>query len=198
MKPMLRKLTAELPQIDTRVTMRLQGSGQLQQAMEDYESGSFGMMLSGVKSDMISLVHGDFRHQFMQFFLENGSCKAGDATVEVGSSMSDADIHFEVYVRLAFTQQIPATLRQNAANSLATNCLRYAIMGASQARTVLSSIDNAAVSGPTMGEHQVVNLPPEVMHQLLAQQGRLDGMSAASLIQASGSSDSSPGPGQYL
>jgi hypothetical protein len=197
MRPTLRKFTAEFPQINAYVQVRLTGSGQLQQDMEQFEPGSFGVMMSGLKSDVISFVHGDFRRKFMEFYSQQGAPVAEESSVQAGMRVGDSVVNFEVFVGLTFGRQLPGETRQDAATVLAGTCLQFASANAARAREIIASAN--VLSGHTCSEgQQIVNLPPEVMQQLM-QQGSQGGHALAPVLtQLSNSPDTMPGPGQYL
>lgn len=198
MKPMSRKLTADLPQIGTQVRIHLKGSGQLQQDMEAFDNGSFATMMAGVKSDATALVHGDFRQQLINFLTEHGSKGEEESAVEVSSVMADDSVRFEISVQLSFAWQLPAELRQNAATSLTAGCMQYATASASRARMIMAAALEHAGQTPRGGQ-QSISLASNALQQMLAQQMTEGEGHAASIVTQSSSTDSSlPGPGQYL
>lgn len=198
MKPMLRKLTAELPQIGTYVKVHLQGSGQLQRDMETFERGSFGVLMSGVKSDVTELIHGDFRRQFIQFIMQNGTDEQAHSEVGMSSVMADDNLRFEVSVQLAFAWQVPSVIRQNAVNTLTAGCIQYAAASVSRAQMILAAALEHAGHSPHGGQ-QSLSLASSALEHMLAQQQAQQGATPTLVTtQSSTSDDGSTGLGQYL
>ena len=197
MRPTFRNFTADFPQINAQVQVRLAGAGQLQKDMELFEPGSFGVMMSGLKSDVVSFVHGDFRRQFIQYYSQQEITVVETSSVEAGMQVADATASFQAYVRLSFARQLPGEMRQDAATSLAASCLQFASANATRARDIISSAQLPA--GHTCGTgQQITNLPPEIMQQLAQQGGQGGYAQAPVLTQLSNSPDTMPGPGKYL
>jgi hypothetical protein len=199
MKPTLRKLTAELHQVNTHVKVQLQGSGPLQQELEKVESGAFGIMMSGVKCDVIELVHGEFRRQLMGFYVQNGGGKEEYSEVEVASVMADSNIRFDVNVQLTFAREIPDEMRQNAASTLTAACLQFASASVSRARLNLAMANAQHGAELPYGMTPGIDLPPEALRQIVAQQVHQGDTSPVTIMtRASGTDTSSQSPGQYL
>lgn len=198
MKPMSRKLTAELPQIGTYVKVHLQGSGQLQQDMEAFERGSFGVLMSGVKSDVTELVHGDFRRQFIQFIMQNGTDEQAQVEVGMSSVMADDNLRFEVNVQLAFAWKVPSALRQNAVSTLTAGCVQYAAASVSRAQMILATALEHAGQSPHGGQ-QSLSLASSALERMLAQQQVQQGAAPTVVTtQSPSGDDGSAGLGQYL
>lgn len=188
-------MTAELPQVNTYVQVRLAGSGQIQQRMEKLDPGSFAVLMSGIKSDVISLVHGDFRKQFVGFYTQNGG-KAKESSIDLGASMSDDSIHMEVHIRMTFGRDLPGQIRQNSASALMAACFQFTSASVERAETILASAAIPAAH-PRSGMQQV-DLPPEAIQQLLAQQGMQTASPHVAVLARASSDDTTPTPGQYL
>lgn len=196
MKRTLRKLTAELPQANAHIQVRMAGAGQLQEQMELIDPGSFGVFMSGIKSDVTAFVHGDLRRQFIDYFTLNGG-EARESSVDMGTAVSDESIHFEVHIRMAFGRDLPSGLRQDSGIALLSSCLHFVAAAVTRAEANLESAAIPAAQ-PRSGRLQAVDLPPEVLRQLLSQQATGVSPAQASIMARSASDDSSQGPGQYL
>lgn len=194
MKETLKTLHASLPQAGAHFRVCLTGSGQLQEQMETVDPGSFELLMSGVKSDIASFVHGPLRRQFIEHYDMSGVAPKS-SHIDMNAVLSDSSFKLEVGVRLMFSWDLPGEMRQDVATAVVASCFQSASAGAARAEARL-----AAAVAPTAqqltGISQVANLPPGAM-QYAVQQQLMQGAPQMSVV-AQTSSDDSMGPGQYL
>jgi hypothetical protein len=193
-KRTLRKLTAELSQVNAHIQVRTAGAGPLQEQMELLDPGSFSVFMSGIKSDITAFVHGDLRRQFIDYYTLNGG-EARESSVDMGGAVSDESIHFEVHIRMTFGRDLPSGLRQDSATALLSSCFHFVAAAVTRAEANLESAAIPAAQSRS-GRLQAVDLPPEVVQQLLGRQASQGAPAQVSILARSASDDS--GPGQYL
>lgn len=191
-----RSITATLPQAHATVKLKFVGSGQIQDDMKKDGRSSFEDMMSGIRSDMTSYVHGGFRRQIVEFLAQQ-ECETHESAIEYGTTLSDDDLHISVHVQVTFGKDMPLMFKRGAVMALAGSCIETASANTAEARALLSG--NGIVI-PNPGQLQTITVSPEVYQQLIAQKASGEGTapSADFSLTQKATSPNSDSPGQYL
>lgn len=198
MKPVTREFTVELHQVGATVKVIMEGSGPLQERIEFLEKGAFRTLMSGLKSDMLAFVHGDFRRKLIaigqQFKPEIGN----PVEVKVASAIADDVVKFQLYANVKFTWQLTNEMKQDFTTTL-TACFHG--NASASVNNALESLGANVVmpSNPQGNGMMQMAMTPEMLQQLEAVQGG-GGMQIPASMIARGITvvDDQPAPGQYL
>lgn len=196
MKPVVRNLTVTLPQIDVAIRLSMEGNGPLRTAIEALQPGSFGILMDGLKSDMMAYIHGSFRMQLMDVYTQLQTPRSNNPEIiSYGIESSDNVSEFALKTSVTFYRLLSNEDMRDIAFKL-TSCFfgntSTSITRAQQniARAAINETSQPLVAGTPQGIVTAADVRQQIQE--------LQGQGAMAMSSAMGYAPDDQAPGQYL
>ena len=196
MKPVVRNLTVTLPQIDVAIRLSMKGNGPLRTAVDTLQPGSFDTLMDGLMSDMMAYIHGNFRGQLMNVYMQLQTPRSSTpAILKHASTNSDNISEFGIRTSVTFHRLLSYENMQDVAFKL-TSCFygnaSTSVTRAQQdiARGAINETSQPLVVGAPQGAVTAADVRQQIQE--------LQGQGAMAMSSAMGYAPDDQAPGQYL
>ena len=198
LKPVVREITDKLPQINVAVKVRIAGSGRLQASVNALNPDAFGIMMSGLQSEMKSFIHGSFREQILGLYGQLITEASEPHIVRQSSTVGDDVARFSCSTQVTFGWLLPNQLMQEAAFALAQTFFTHSAKSVTLAQHNLIHAAMQTQQAEHAPEH--LGMSPTLVQQLqaLGMPQSAPIMMTATAPADAGSNEQQAGPGQYL